>query len=186
MNEQKIDREVQALAVAPEGTTSDSGQDGSGDDAHDRDTGPHSTDLVVPGVHTIVNLDDPGQVAQAIVDIRHLESLLREAKAVLTDALDAEATRQGSRTLHLPDGTKVEVRRPTDIAWDAEQLEQALRDAGMPEDRIRQVVVEQVTYEVSAQEAKRAAGANPAYAAAVNAARHDRAQRPTVTITRPR
>jgi len=57
-----------------------------------------------------------------------------------------------------------------------------LRAAGMPEDRIREVVVEEVSWTVAAVKANQAARANPEYAAAVDRARQVVETRPTIAI----
>jgi hypothetical protein len=55
----------------------------------------------------------------------------------------------------------------------------------MPEERIRDIVIETVSYAVVASQAKRAAAANPAYARAVEANRSTRPRVPYVSITPP-
>jgi hypothetical protein len=54
----------------------------------------------------------------------------------------------------------------------------------MTEERIREIVVEEVSYTVKAVEANRAASVNPAYAQAVAEARKEIPQRPSVTVER--
>lgn len=130
-----------------------------------------STDLAIPGTGELVNLDDHRSCARALASLRYLESEFREAKAILTRAIAEEAARQGTKTLELEDGRKAVVSGGSEMEYDAEALEQGLRDAGMPEFRIREVVEETVTYKVKAVEAKRAAGANPAYEAVVERCR---------------
>jgi len=127
---------------------------------------PESESLTLPHTGEIIDLADTAAVAYSLQEIRGLEARLREVKTILTDAVVRESQRQGSKTLHM--GTiDAEVRGGNAVEWDAEELERGLRDAGMPDDRIRDVVKEQITYTVDAREAKRVAGANEAYAAVV-------------------
>ena len=131
---------------------------------------------------TLVDLADTAQCAWALLYIRDLESNLREFKGAFTDAIVAHSQKAGSKTLHLEDGQKVEVKGGEKIVWDAQQLEDDLRAAGMDEERIREIVVEEVSYTVQAREAGKAARANKAYAEAVERARHVTEVRPTISI----
>jgi hypothetical protein len=54
----------------------------------------------------------------------------------------------------------------------------------MPEERIREIVVETITYAVAAVKAKQAAGANPAYEAVIEAHKRVEEKKPYVTISR--
>ena len=65
-----------------------------------------SMELVVAGVGEIVNLNDAPACVAALSAIRDLESRLREAKAILTDAVAEECKRRGTKTLDLPAGGK--------------------------------------------------------------------------------
>lgn len=141
-----------------------------------------STELVVLPDGQLVNLADPAACARALEDLRDLSSRINEAKGAIVDSLVAESRRQGTKTLHLPDGFKVEIRGGERTVWDAQQLETDLRAAGMPEDRIREIVVEEVSWTVAAAKANQAARANPEYGAAVEKARSSVETRPTIAI----
>jgi hypothetical protein len=130
-----------------------------------------SLSLVVPGVGEIVNLDDYRSCATALDGIRDLEQQLREVKAELQRAIAHEAERQGTKTLIIEGGRKAVLFGGRELSYDAERLELGLREAGMPEERIREIVEETVTYKVKAVEAKRAASANPEYAYVVDSCR---------------
>lgn len=140
-------------------------------------------ELVVPGIGEIVALDDPQAVVNALDGVRDLEHSLREVKSVLTASLIHEAMVQGTKTLHL-DGVDAIVKSGTKIEYDPMAIEAGLREAGMPEDRIREIVKETVSYSVSAVKAKQAAGANPAYAAIIEANKQTIETPPYVTIKR--
>ena len=141
-----------------------------------------STDLVLPGTGELVDLSDTPACVAALDALRNYESLIREAKATLTRALIEEATRQGVRSIELPNGDRAEVSPAFEIVWDAELLEQRLRDAGMPEERISQIIEQTVTLKVKTGEAKKAAAANPDYAEAVQEARLEQPKPQYVTI----
>lgn len=94
-----------------------------------------------------------------------------------------ESKRQGSKTLYL-DGVKVEVRGGSETVWDVQMLEEGLRYAGLPEDRLREVIKEEVTYSVNAREAKRVAGANEDYASVVRLSQTQVEKNPYVVVSR--
>lgn len=130
-----------------------------------------SLSLVVPGVGELVDLNDYRSCATALDGIRDLEQQLREVKAELQRAIAHEAEKQGTKTLILEDGRKAVLFGGRELSYDAEKLEVGLREAGMPEERIRQIVELTYTYKVKAVEAKRAAAANPEYAFIVEGCR---------------
>jgi len=138
-------------------------------------------DLVVPVIGTVVDLGNTADCARALQDIRDLEWRLRETKAALVDAIVQHSKEEGSKTIHF-EGGKVEVRGDSETVYDAEEIEQGLRAAGMPEHRIREIVVEQVSYKVAALEAKRAAGANPEYAKVIEAHKRVVEKTPSVSV----
>ena len=145
---------------------------------------PHE-ELVVPITGEIVSLTNPNQCATALESIRDLESKLREIKGLLSSAIQAEATRQGVRTLELDDGRKAVLSGGTETQYDAELLMAELEAAGMPEDRVAQIVVPTVTYRVSAVKAKQAAAANPVYADVIESCRREIDTPVRVSLRRP-
>lgn len=142
------------------------------------------TELILPHSGELVSLTDTAAVCRALDELRDLEIRVRELKAMLTDAVVDESRRQGSKTLHLPGNLHAEVKGGEKVLWDAQQLESDLRDLGMPEERIREIVVEEVSYTVAAAKAKQAARANEDYAAAVESARTVVEVRPSVSVKR--
>lgn len=142
-----------------------------------------SMELVVPGTAELVNLDDPTAVALAIDSVRDMERELRSVKAELVSALVHASQKAGSKTLHL-EGMSVRVSGGVEWVYDAEAIEEGLREAGMPEERIREIVIETVTHKVAATEAKRAASANPDYAAVIDANKREEEQPNRVSISR--
>lgn len=106
---------------------------------------------------------------RVLTRIRELERELREAKSLLTDELSLEFSRQGKKTLEF-NGVKAELRGGTEIVWDIETLEQ-LRDLGLPEERMDELVKAEVTYKVNTAVAKQLAAANSDYAAVIASAK---------------
>lgn len=141
-------------------------------------------ELAIPGTGELVDLSDTPACVAALDALRNYESLIREAKATLTQAVIEEATRQGVRSLELPNGDRAEISPASEIVWDAELLEERLREAGMPEERISQIVEQTVTLKVKTGEAKKAAAANPDYASAVEDARSEQPKAQYVSIKR--
>lgn len=142
-----------------------------------------STELVVPGLGTIVDLSKPEEVALALDDIRYLEQRYRALKAQLTEILVAASEKEGTKTLHLP-GVTVTIKSGVEYVYDAEEIEKGLRAAGMPEHRIREVVKETVSYKVDAVKAKQAAAANFAYNDVISANVSAVEKAPSASISR--
>lgn len=132
----------------------------------------------------IVDLSDPSSCARALTAVREIEMQVRGVKDAIIETLSDEAKRRGENTIELEDGTRIEVKRNYEIAWDHQQLEDELREAGMPEERIREIIVEEVSYSVKAVEANRASKANPTYAEAIEKARTRTEKRPTISLPR--
>jgi hypothetical protein len=91
--------------------------------------------------------------------------LVKDCEAVLLE----ESRRQGTKTLHLPNGT-AEVSGGTALEWDIDVLAE-LQAVGLPEDRYGELVVTTVTQKVDARVAKQLEAANPEYAAIIERAR---------------
>ena len=132
---------------------------------------PEHEELVVPGTGEIVSLDDEIACIQALVAVRNFEQQFREVKAQLTAAIVDRAKTLGTQTLNLPDGSKAFLKGGSETVYDAQEIMERLRQLGMPEERIAEIVVEEVSYKVSAREAKRAAAANPEYEAVIESAK---------------
>lgn len=144
-----------------------------------------SQELVVPGLGTVVDLTDVREASLALDDVRDLERMLRYVKQELVEAIVAESRKQGTKTLHL-EGATVTVKTGEEWVYDAEEVEQGLRAAGMPEERIREIVKETVSYKVDAVKAKQAASANALYAEVVEAHKELQQKPPSVSISRTR
>lgn len=137
---------------------------------------------LVPSVGTVVALENAGHVAQALDDVRQLESHLREAKRILTDALVEESKRRGTKTFDVGHMT-AEIRGGAEIVWDVQELEAGLRALGCPEELLGEIVKTEVSFKVDALRASRAATANPAYASVIQSARTE-IERPHSVVLR--
>lgn len=131
--------------------------------------------LLVPWSGELIDPENEQQCIAALRAVREMEEQVTSAKRGLTEAIVARSQVLGSKTIHTEDGRKATIGPDSENVYDAEAIERELREAGMPESRIRQIVREQVEYVVVAAEAKKAAAANPAYRAIIE--RH-RSQRP--------
>lgn len=140
----------------------------------------------IPVLGLLVDLSNARDCAVALDAIRGAEEQLAEAKRVVVDQLIAERRYRGEGTWRYDDGVTVEVPKPEETVYDADEIERELRDAGMPEERIAEIVRETVSRKVMAGEAKKAAAANPEYAAIIE--RHARKveKRPSPKVSVPR
>jgi hypothetical protein len=127
-------------------------------------------EIVIPWTGEIVDLAKPAQVARALGTVRALKRDLDQARAALEDVLRAESERQGTRTLHL-DGLTAVVSGGEKVEYDEQQLVDELRAAGLPEERLADLVVETVTYRVDQRVARSVAASNPKYAAVLDRCR---------------
>lgn len=139
-------------------------------------------ELIVPASGEIVNLNDVAEVARAYRSVIEIENALRSAKDTLRDALVAQKLIRGTGTFHVDGLGKVEVKGGNDLVWDAWALKRDLLEAGMPRERVAEIVVETIDARVSAVEAKKAASANPAYAEIVERHRTTSPKRPSVSV----
>jgi len=129
-----------------------------------------SPEIVLPLTGQLVNLRQPLQAAQALRDVRDLKRQLDEVRMLLEGVLRLEAARQGTKTLHLGPVDAIVSGGPS-ADYDAELLVDGLRAAGLPDDRLADAVTVIVTYKVDQRVLRQLAGANPAYAAAIDSAR---------------
>jgi len=136
---------------------------------------------IVPYSGEIVNLDDPQACLKLLVEIRELEEKLRELKDDLTDALKYEFTRQGKKTLEMQ-GIKATLGADSEIVWDVGILDE-LRSAGLPEERMDELVTAEVGYRVNANVAKQLA-MNPLYAEVIERAKSRVPKKPYVGAKR--
>jgi hypothetical protein len=126
--------------------------------------------IVVPLTGQVVDLTRPVEVAGALQDVREVKRQLDELRSLLEGVLRLEALRQGTKTLHLGPLDAV-ISGGERSEYDAELLSERLRDAGLPEDRLAEAVVQTVSYKVDQRVLRQLAAANPAYKTAVDKSR---------------
>ena len=131
-----------------------------------------------------VDLNDHIACALLLDEVRQFEAQLASATRLLTQASVDRARAEGVSSFELPGRMRAEVRAGTRTTYAAEVLEQQLRRAGMPEERIREIVLEEVVYKVDAREAKKAARMNPEYARALEQAATTHEETPSETLRR--
>lgn len=140
----------------------------------------------MPGTGELVDLSNEIDCVRALASVRDWEYQIKEAKTQLTNAIIERSRVLGTKTIHLDDGSKAEIRGGSETVYDAQEIEANLRALGMPEERIREIVIEEISYKVSAREASRAASANPEYEAVIENAKQTIEKQAYVTISRQR
>jgi hypothetical protein len=131
----------------------------------------HEPLFPVPLVGELVDLGEPAAVARGLHTVRQAKRDLDDARRVLEAVLQRESERVGSRTLRygqleaVVSGGNERVEYP-----DPQELAEQLRAAGLPEERISEVVVEVVDYRVKRAVLRSVIASNDRYAAAAEAA----------------
>lgn len=110
-----------------------------------------------------------GEKARYVEALRVLDREVATIKRLLQGAIAEDSKTWGSKTLRV-DGLKLVVKQGTSTSVDAEKLAASYRRAGMPEERVEEIVVTTVTLRVDLVKAKQAAAANPKYASALKRA----------------
>jgi hypothetical protein len=146
--------------------------------------GEHDNLAVVPVIGQLVDLERPAEVAGAIGDIDQAVRQLREIRDQLVAVLVEESAFQGTKTLHLEDGLTAKLSGGTRPEYDLETLADELRDAGLPEDRLEQLIVQTINYKLDQAVARQLRGANAAYRQALDDCRTDVPAPWRVTIER--
>ena len=142
---------------------------------------PGTEIAIMPLTGVVVNLESEREIAIAYKDLRELKDKVLEAERLLKEALRYRSEALGTKTFHIEGVGKVELRGGSRVEWpDPQALEEELRGAGCPEDVIREIVVEQVTWKVDGNRARRAAGANPVYAEIIE--RHKKTVEPLPSV----
>jgi len=132
-----------------------------------------------------VDLSDPASTSIAYDDLQEFKKLLREVEGHLKDALLDHARVLGKKTGFVLDGVaKVEIKSNDETVYNVAALRHDLRAAGMPEERIKEIVRETIDYKVMAREATSAGKANEEYAKIFEQNRTVVAKTPTVTVKR--
>lgn len=140
-------------------------------------------EVLNPITGELIEVADREKMAGAFEALRELKANADVALARFTEAVVEEVARIGSRTLTGDGGLKLVLGPDTEVEWDVPALS-ALRDAGLPEERMNDLVKTTVTFKVDAAVAKQLSSANPAYAAIIEAAKQRVPKRPYVQVKR--
>lgn len=128
----------------------------------------HSTELVLAHSGQLVNLDDIKDVASAYEEVTRIKQALTEADRLIREAFAHHARMNGTKTLYVDGVGKFEVRGSERTEFrDPLAMAEELRDAGMPENVVSEIVVETVSHKVDARRAARASSVNEEYAAII-------------------
>lgn len=122
---------------------------------------------VLSGELLPATVENAGRVIQAA---RSMKQRINDVVADATAWLAEESARQGTRTLHTP-GVTLTLSGGTTEEYDPLELQNALWDAGCPNERVDEAVVATVTYKVNRSVLRQLAGANPDYRAAIESAK---------------
>lgn len=138
-------------------------------------------ELPNPLTGELVPLGDVPAVCGAIVMLDERIDLLLAAKRAFAEACVDESKRIGKKTLR-PAGYEVKVGADTELEWDATVLLEQLPKAGLPEERLAELVTTTVEYKVNGSVAREVAGASDAYAAIIESAKGRRPKRVSVSV----
>ena len=145
---------------------------------------PGTSIALMPMTGVVVNLESEREIALAYRDLRELKEKVLETEKILREAMRYRSEALGTKTFHIEGVGKVELRGGTRVDWpDPQALEEELRGAGCPEEVIREIVVEQVSWKVDGSRARRASGANPVYAEIIE--KHKRTIEPLPSVHMP-
>lgn len=139
-----------------------------------------SREIALPGIGTLIDLNDLPSVAYGIDQLRTLKRNVDLALADLTDAVKNHTIEQGTKTMRAGDFV-VKFSDSDEISWDVTEL-QKLRKAGLPEDRYAELVTEVVSYKVNGSVARQIEGSNPKYARIIKRARVRHPKRPSASV----
>lgn len=125
-------------------------------------------EILNPITGELVPVHDLQRVAESVEILREAKRNLDDVIAAFTEATIEESKRLGTRTL-TAGGIKLVVSSDTEVEWDVTALS-ALRDAGLPEERMNELVKAKVEWKVDALVAKQLAASNPEYKRIIDAA----------------
>lgn len=124
--------------------------------------------LIVPGTGEVFDVTLPTEAARALLALTDHKQTVETAILYVADLLWQEGERLGSKTLHF-DECDVELYGGTRTEWDVEKLRDLLSAAGLPQAQLDELIKTEVKFKVDANRARWTAGANPAYAKAIDA-----------------
>lgn len=119
--------------------------------------------LVVPGTGELLPMETADEAVRSLDRLRDLEAAIGDAKRIVTERMVEISALLGKKTIVVEGGRKIQLSTGTSTTYDADAIYADLIDAGMPEERIEEIIETTVTHRVRAAQAKQAAGANQAY-----------------------
>ena len=125
--------------------------------------------LLNPLTGELVPAADIAAVGEAIDALKEHRRQVEAAISAFTQAAVEQSRVHGTRTLRA-DGVEVVLSADSALEWDTTELVKLL-DAGLPEERYRELVKETVTLSVNASVARQLEGANDAYRVIISRAR---------------
>jgi hypothetical protein len=108
-------------------------------------------------------LEDGADVARYLGVLREERSAINTEIAATEDWLIEQASARGERKLHFPSVGTVQIEPQVEKVYDVLALVAALKEAGMPAERIDELVKEKVEKRVDGRVANAIARANPTY-----------------------
>lgn len=136
-------------------------------------------EVVDPFTGSLVDVSDPMAAAEFLDALRGSKDTITKIIHAVEEIQRAEFERQGTKTIH---AGRWDLTLEPQVAyvWD-EQVLQELLDAGLPEERYRDLVKTTVSVKVSQDQAKRIESANERYADIIERARTRVEKAPRVT-----
>ncbi len=125
--------------------------------------------ILDPSTGELVPASDVPGVAAALANLREYAGRVREAIRAAEDVMIAESERQGTKTMRFG-RTAVEVYGGSELQWDVEVLGE-LEEAGLPEERMNELVKTTFEHKVDSRIAKQLEASNPVYAEIIERAR---------------
>ena len=139
--------------------------------------------ILNPFTGELVPRDDLPAIAGAMEMLRERRNSINAVLSEFTQAVILQSVLAGTKTIHLDDCT-LTVSADHEIEWNHEMLYNELTNAGLPPQRVTELVQITVSYKVNASVAKQIAGANPAYRQIIEAAQTKVPKTQYVTVRR--
>ncbi len=140
--------------------------------------------VLQPLTGELVDSRDLPALADALEALRAHRQEVSDAIAAFTEAVLEESRRLGTKTIPAGNTFVLQVSADSEIEWDVSALER-LRDLGLPEERMNELLRPVVQYKVDGRVAKQLAGASAEYKAVLDAAAVRKPKKAYVTV-RPR
>lgn len=119
----------------------------------------------------VVDRNDVDQLAALLEQLRAHQRRVRSFTNEVQEMIVELARVAGTKTIHLQGGRKAVVAGGPEVEWDVPTLMEGLLEAGLPQERLNELVTIEQTYKVNANVAKSIAGSNPDYARVIDEAK---------------